>query len=250
MTTHEPESWIEAYVGGELPPDRHRLMQSHLADCPSCRAAVALLESIRASARGLPRSIEPAGDLWPAITARLDARAVGSPASSPPGAAAGPSRDAAALRHRRTWTRTRPALAAAAVALIALGVTTWWIARPSSTVTEVASRPAAEGSSAGSLLGEFGETETAYLAAAAALESALATERAHLEPATAAVIDRNLRILDDAIGELRAAAVASPGDPEAVEFLADGYRRKVEVLRRLARISALASAEIRAEEAS
>lgn len=223
MKTHPFEEWVEPYVTGDLPERRRERMEAHLASCARCRGAVARLESIRTEAGRLPRSIDPGEDLWPGIAAELEPRGEGS--------------DEARARERPAGAgQTR--LAAAAVALLGLAGTLWWAGQRGRNGDVAADPEAIEEVRLEGTLAAFGPAESAYREAASVLEESYEAGVARLEPRTAAALDRNLRILDAAIGEAREAVAARPDDPDAVEILAGRYRDKVEALRRLARISA------------
>src|SRR5207249_9736386 len=93
------EAKLNEYADGPLAARDRASVEAHLAGCAGCRAAVAELRSLSAAAASLPRSIEPGRDLWVAIESRIRQRAT--------------------WNVQRVW---RPALAAAAVLVIALGL--------------------------------------------------------------------------------------------------------------------------------
>src|SRR5207249_2681311 len=71
------EAKLNEYVDGALAaPDRASL-EAHLAECAGCRAAVTELRSLSAATATLPRSIEPARDLWTGIAGRIGKRETG-----------------------------------------------------------------------------------------------------------------------------------------------------------------------------
>jgi glycine cleavage system protein P-like pyridoxal-binding family len=57
-----------------------------------------------------------------------------------------------------------------------------------------------------------------------------------LNPRTVLVLERNLRIIDDAVREARAALAVDPANPLLNAQLADVRRRKLQLLRRAALI--------------
>ena len=63
------------------------------------------------------------------------------------------------------------------------------------------------------------------------LTCALATERDRLEPATVALLERNLGVIDAAIRESRDALARDPGNVELRGLFAAAARQKVELLR-------------------
>jgi anti-sigma factor RsiW len=223
---HEFEDRIEEYVEGALAPDLAREMEAHLEACERCRGAVDTLRTILDEAPRLPRSIAPRRDLWPVISGRLD--------GEPLELEAEPTYRSPVRRVYGFRSRAAP-LAAAAVVLIAIGVS-WWVLRQSGG-TAAPGNPLIVTAST-SLVEEFETAESAYIEAAETLEASYQLERTRLAPQTADAIDRNLDIIDTAIDEVRATVAANPRDPEALDLLAATYRNKVEALKRLTRISA------------
>ena len=62
MCPHMEAKLNEHVDGAQAAPDRASL-EAHLSGCAGCRAAIAELRSLSASAASLPRSIEPGRDL-------------------------------------------------------------------------------------------------------------------------------------------------------------------------------------------
>lgn len=170
-------------------------------------------DELRPLIEQLPRSIEPAHDLWPAIAARIEAQ------HSRPLRRSEPARPS-----RRRWAA---ALAAAAVIVVAAAssLATAWLLRDD--------RPPA----AASAPAVGGQREAAYLRATAALAQELAVRRDELAPETIAVLDRNLAIIDRAIAESRAALAADPANGDLAELLWASYQRKVSFLEQAARLA-------------
>ena len=190
------EVQLNEYVDGTLGAAARAAVDAHLAECAGCREAVAELRALVAGARDLPRSIEPGWDLWAGVRRRIGQRATGNV--------------------QRLWYA---ALAAAAAAII--------VARLSLT----AHRPI--GPSAGG--GGWVAVEADYQHSATDLAQALAVQRDRLSPATVAVLERNLAIIDQAIAESREALARDPASVDVRQLLAAAYRQKVELLRWAAR---------------
>jgi hypothetical protein len=72
--------------------------------------------------------------------------------------------------------------------------------------------------------------EELYTRAIAGLEQAAKQQRAALAPEVASVIDKNIEVLDQAIGQSRAAVQAQPASVEARESLFEALRKKVALL--------------------
>jgi len=153
---------------------------------------------LRSHIGDLPRSIEPARDLWPPIQARLVAR-----------------------------ERPRPPRMlyqlAAAIALIAVssGVT-WFLLRKTPGPVVVATAP-------------VDRADLARLARAGeVMEEGFGS--ATLAPETLAVLTRNLVAIDSAIAECQRALDADPGSPVLAGLLRAAHRQRVDFLQQAARL--------------
>lgn len=71
MMCSEWEMQLNEYVDGTLAAEARALVETHLAECAGCRAAVAELRGLVAGAGALPKSIDPARELWAAVAARI-----------------------------------------------------------------------------------------------------------------------------------------------------------------------------------
>src|SRR5260370_1017151 len=153
---------------------------AHLAGCAACRAALAELRGLVANAHALPQRIEPPRELWTGIAARITERP--------------PARGTVWWRERAFWAGVS---AAAATLVLVLGVhRLTGPARPSGPV---------EG---------WGVVAADYQRATAELARTLAAERHRLRPETVALVERNLALIDAALGEARAALAEDPGNAD------------------------------------
>jgi hypothetical protein len=172
-------------------------------------------DDILAQAIGQSRDELPSRDLWPGISARIDAQPA-TPA--------------------RRIAFTLPQLAMAATLLLAVGSgLTWMVTRP----------PAVPAGSAEPVIQAYGvpEDETdgkivqanfadaQFNAAVDDLEKILREERDRLDPRTVLIIERNLKAIDAAINEARMALNQDPANPYLNSHLADARRRKLDLLR-------------------
>jgi len=159
-------------------PDDETFLRSHISD--------------------LPRSIEPASDLWPPIEARLAPRA--RPRMSP------------------MFMQL-----AAAIALVAISsAVTWYFVRASVPVVVVAMAP-------------VDRAQLARLARAGdVMEEGLGSSS--LAPETRTVLERNLVVIDSAIAESQRALDADPGSPVLAGLLRAAHRQRVEFLQQAARL--------------
>lgn len=119
-------------------------------------------------------------------------------------------------RPRRRYAVPLSALVAAAVLLVAASATTTlWLSRASS--------PAPSG---------FAGTEAGYLSATLELSELYARARETMTPETRAVLERNLHVIEQALGEARAALRSDPADRSLEAIVTTAYRRKIEFLER------------------
>lgn len=196
MTCTEIAALIDEYVDAALPADAARTVEAHLAACDRCRAEVAALRAVVADARALPRSVLPARDLWTGIAPRL-----------------GTGPRPAALS--TLVTRYRPlALLAAALFLLLAGATLATLYQRG--------RPAAG----------FALEQRRYAEATAQLARTLADDPIRVSPATRAVVERNLAIVDQAIREAEAALATDPGNVELEQMVLARYAQRLDLLKR------------------
>lgn len=233
MTTH-PLDRLSEYLDDEIAPaDRHAIDQ-HLASCDACRATLDDLRAVQTQARALAgATAAPSTDLWPGIAARLT----------------GPREiaDAAPVARVLPWYRRRVsigvfelALAASLVAAIggALFVTNRRgdaPALPPAPAPIVAQAESLEPEAAVVVPVDYADRQ--YDAAVTDLERLLREQRDRLDPRTVIVLERNLRVIDDAIAEARQALAADPANTLLNAHLAGARQRKLDLLRRAALIT-------------
>ena len=205
---------IAEVADGTLDAAGQRALEQHVAGCAACRALVADLKTIQAAAFTLDR-LEPPGAAWEAIRARV---------------AAEPTPDS---RGRLiAWPHSRAAwgvwLGAAAALLVATlaGLYPLVTSRtPPDTVAGGTDRP-----DIASVQAEFQAAEEHYNKAIQGLEQIAKTDSGELDPQVAAVLQKNLQVIDQAIGQSRAALKMQPASSDAQDSLFDAMRTKVAVL--------------------
>jgi hypothetical protein len=227
MTDSTTDPWLDRlseYVDGDLDASTRDALEAHLATCAECRSARDALVRVVARARRV-RDRAPATDLWTPIEAAIAAqRDVRLPVDG--------------RRRVFTFSAARLAAAAAAVAIVAGGVT-WTIAStrgPSPTVVSRAPdsvhvAPLAPSAAAPAL------AIASYRDAAADLERAFEAGRATLRPETMRVIEENLRAIDVAIAQADSALRRDPGSAYLNQYLAATMQRKLKLLRRAVEIT-------------
>lgn len=199
---------LDAYHSGGLTRLEAEAWEQHLLSCEACRADFRFQRVLRAETAALPRGIAPPADLWHGIGQRIGAKQ-GAVLPDRPGA-------------RLAWWQRRNSLAAAAIILMAVtsGMTALLIQR-GNLPTAIATT-------------EFRTTEAAYRHAAEELAGALDSRRQSLGPAAVAVIEHNLRIIDEAIRETQAALAVDPRNQHVAELLWASYEKKIDLLERAA----------------
>jgi anti-sigma factor RsiW len=232
MTHEQILELLDDFVGGDLPPREERDVRRHLMQCEGCRAEEQALRALLDEAAALPDEIVPGRDLWKDIAPRLQSRAslVEEPADSIPEVRVIGPRPARPL----PWWMA----AAAAVALV---VTTSFATlqlsgRGDTEPTTIASQQARQPQGAvraatPTALAAFRPAEQEYEKAISDLETVLQTQRGRMAPQTVATLEANLRIIDQAIAESRAALAADPNSAELTHMLSDAYDTKLDVLR-------------------
>lgn len=222
MNHEEIANLLDDYVDGTLEPELAALVDSHQAECSSCRGEVEALRAVLAEAARLPRTIQPPRDLWPHIHARIDS-----------------SMERTGFGRRTLWSSRYP-LAAAAVLLVAVSsmVTAVLLSdRTTSPATSVGSA-AVESPQALALVAQWRAAESEYLRATTELAEALLGAENTLPPETVGLLRDNLRIIDGAIRESRAALSLEPTNRDLMTMLSATYEKKLEVLQQVNRLSA------------
>jgi hypothetical protein len=220
MNCREVEDRLSDWIDGELAASESQELAQHLEGCARCRQEEQGLRRIVATASTLPRELQPARDLWPGIERELPAARSGRP-----------------LHWHRHWPILAVALPTAAAILIAVGI---WLGRhtpdgaPSVGAGAFEITPVAlEG-----LPQPAREAELEYERATRDLLAALPVRRASLSADTAATVERNVRIIDQALGELRQALRREPSDPQLMHLLVATHQQRLNVVRRATRASA------------
>jgi anti-sigma factor RsiW len=225
MSTHT--DWIDQlsdYLDGELEPAAHDAVETHLASCADCTKVLNELRSVVNAAQSLPAR-EPSANLWEGISAGITR----TPAQR------------IAIISRRRFSFTVSQLAAAAVLLIA--VSGWIALRVLPAGNELAdSRIETTDDAYDRLpvsdLAAARFDDPGYDAAVADLKATLEESRAALDPATVQVVEDDLLIIDQALDEARRALARDPANDYLTEHLVETKRRKLDLLRYAAVLSA------------
>ncbi len=234
MIGHLDESQLNDFREGLLESKERELVQAHLDGCPECRRELETLSRLADALAGLPLEAEPAEDLWPQISWRMqradrdrgaqsvvEGQAEGVRSETPHG---GPGRG--------RWV-SFPAwqlLAASVVLMVVSGASVWAFLSGGPTLEP--SMGTSLPSSVQSVSWE--EAYGGYDEAVADLESVLEKGREILDPETVRVLEESLRAIDLAIEQAGEAVRQDPASPVLQRFLAENLRRKIDLLRKAA----------------
>jgi hypothetical protein len=227
MRCEEVRERLDDYVDGALPEATAGRMRDHLQGCDPCGQRERALRRLLQRAAALPRSLAPGRDLWPGIERELRR----SPGRSPGGLGGmeRPRPGRFSTPHARrvlAW-----AMAATVAALVVTGSLLFQFrSRPSSDGERAATSAPAPGIALARAL-PAASTEAEILKARQDLHGALEARKASMAPATVEVIERNLRLIDQAIAEIQAALAQDPDNRELKQLLLASQRREIALLR-------------------
>jgi hypothetical protein len=214
------DQWIDRlseYLDGDLTADQQAELEMHVRGCATCTAVLADLRRVIARARAL-EDRPPSRDLWPGIAQRI-------------GVARAP----------RRFSFSLPQLAAASIALAALGGGAAWLAHPGQS-SRLASPSTPQGIPAVTAVSRPRPSPAqSYDAAVADLERVLQAGRGRLDTATVRVIEENLAAIDRAILDARRAVAADSANLYLNSHLAATMRRKLDLLRQAAALVTIES---------
>jgi hypothetical protein len=200
-------------------------VERHLADCADCRALVDDLREIRRVAGTLePR--QPPARAWSRIERAIRLE------QNPAGLG-----DGDANKRHATWSRALIGyLAAAAVLVLATVVGVRYAmnrqAAPASQADQASGSgdTATAAASVAAVEAELRAAESHYDKAIKGLEQIASSEQSALDPKTAATLQKNLAVIDQAINESRAAVRSQPTSEPARESLMDSFKTKLALL--------------------
>jgi hypothetical protein len=224
------EAALPDYLDGTLADDG--AARAHIVSCESCRALVRDMERIRARAATLP-TLQPSRDLWAGIEARIQ--------SMPQDAT--PSRPRAIRWISQRWygaPLARAAVLVIATASATLLATHQWsrTPAPSRSLAAPATAPRTGVSTVSSTVAAARTSEFIYDQQISAMRQILDSRRDQLDPKTVAIIEKNLRVIDTAIAESRAALARDPANGFLAGQLDASLNTKLELLRTVAMLPA------------
>lgn len=221
---HPTDTALNDYIDGTSDPFERNAVETHLAACEVCRLLVDDLREIK-RATGTLELREPPARAWGRIERAIKLEQ-GNDAEKKGPSAFGSAR----WRNRATapyW------LAAAAALLLATFVGLRYM--PGRNQAGGGDAGGAETSASASRAAEAIESElrlaeSHYENAIKGLEAAAKSDQDALDPRTAATLQKNLAVIDQAISESRAAMRAQPASEPAKQSLIENFKTKIALL--------------------
>ena len=209
---HLTEAERHGVADGSLAPELEPTVAEHLGACTACASDVARIRTLMTRIRETPAAADSGGDLWPSIRARIEQEKV-APLHAPMSGESG-------RPPRFLWT----VAGVAAAVVIATGIL---VRRGTSSTTFDKPAPADV------TMHAVAESTHVYEEEARFLLNQLELRRALMRPQTASSIDHDLRVIDDAIAELKRAIERDPNNIALRALLASSYKQKVDLLKRV-----------------
>ena len=211
---HPTETAINDYVDGTSDPFERNAVETHLAVCDVCRLLVDDLREIK-RATGTMELREPPARAWGRIERAITleqgnhAERKGSYAFLTP-----------------YW------LAAAAALLLATLVGLRYLPGrgPAGNSADGVETSASASRAADAIESELRLAESHYENAIKGLEAAAQSDQDALDPRTAATLQKNLAVIDQAINESRAAVRSQPSSEPAQQSLIENFKTKIGLL--------------------
>ena len=219
---------IQELADGTIGPMRKAELQMHLDQCDDCRALAADLRKIRDAAASLDRPAPP-DRVWRGIAEQLQKEGRVTAVAS--------------------RSRHLAMLALAAALVLAVGGSLYVLFTTRGAVPTTVSEGPGGGSAPGgggpsnptsgnaatadtvqSVADDLQIAETHYQSAIEGLEKLRKANDGAMDPQTAAVIENNLKVINNAIKDSREALKSDPQNPVAQESLFDALMKKVTVL--------------------
>ena len=211
---------IQELADGTLGPVRRAELQTHLDQCDDCRAVAADLQKIRAAASSL-EAMAPPPRIWASIASELRKEGMRTP-------------------RRRAASMAMLAIAASLVLVIGGALYMLQSSRDSRPPQQAAGGAAPAGAVPGgnaaspdpvqSINDDLTAAVHHYESAIATLEQAVKSDSGAIDPQVAAVLQKNVPVIDQAIAETKSALKSEPENAPARESLFEALRKKVSLL--------------------
>ena len=222
MNEQDMERRLNDYADGLLSQEEARAVEKELEANPELRKAEAELRSLLASAKRLPKSIEPDSDLWEDIHKRLQ----------PKWTVARPKSKRFRLVPILRWAIP---VAAVATVLVISGLNMRTGMQPEPVLPTDWSYQG-EDLEVQLISAELQKVEADHQSTVSILRQALDESKQSLSPETVEVIEENLEIIDQATEEIRAALREDPGNERLFHSLVATYNKEVSLLQQAVRL--------------
>ncbi|HWW88071.1 MAG TPA: zf-HC2 domain-containing protein [Vicinamibacterales bacterium] len=224
---HPSDVEINDYVDGSLEASEQKAIEQHLSDCATCRQLADDLRLVMKRASSLELR-EPPARAWTRIERAIQLEPKAQRAFS-------------WSLTRQQWAWLSAAAALVVATLVGVGVGVGPLSRfgfqsarssPSSASSGTGgdSASTSTGEVAQSVEVELQQAEQHYEKAIKGLEQIANAERGTLDPNTAATLQKNLAVIDQAISESRAAVRAEPTSEPAQTSLIESFKAKIGLL--------------------
>jgi len=207
MSASHPDGvTLSEFVDDALPADEAADVRQHVASCAECLALVQDLRKVKLAAADLP-PVQPRRETWTRVERALRA----NPAPRRP--------------FQLSWLAAAAALLLAVLIGYKLADVRRQPAPPASAAIE-----AADPADAQYVEAELRQAEDHYQKAFARLQQSMNDGKGSLDPETAATLEKNLAVVDQAISESRAALRAQPTSAPAQASLLESFKSKIALL--------------------
>ena len=225
---HPNETTLNEYADGSLGPLERPAVEQHLTTCAACRQIVEDLRNILRTAGDLELR-EPPVHAWSRLERAIRMEpGFGNGARGFEPSVRGTAGAARLKGLRYAW------LAAAAALVLATAVGMRYVptghTNAASTAPAGADASITAGEAAQSIETELRQAEAHYEHAIKGLEVIANSEQGQLDPPTAATLQKNLAVIDQAISESRAAVRSQPTSEPAQQSLIEGFKTKIGLL--------------------
>ena len=223
---HPSDATLNDYVDDGLAAAGRSEVDVHLRACEVCRATLADLRALGHAAAALD-AIDPPERAWTRIERALRESPAARRQSQADSRQSSVWRLRSATGDRRLattlgWFAAAAVLVLAAAAGLRLTRASWTETPPAATVEDAPTAQTVEA--------ELRQAEEHYQKAIAGLEQIANAEKSALDPNTAATLQKNLAVVDQAISESRAALRAQPTSEPAQGSLLENFKAKIALL--------------------
>lgn len=208
MNIHPSYEELNDYADGLVDDVARSTIDAHLAACADCATSLDSIRDLQVWAQSLPREMKAPADVWDNVRAATIENSI-------------------AQRRRILWGMRYHLAAAAIVLLVATSSITWYFARGEG--SPVAQQHTAAGQAQ---LAAYRDVEAEYTRAANDLMVLMKQRRSTIDTAVVRAVEENLRVMDEAINNARAALLSDPSNQDVAGILAATQESKLRMLRR------------------